>query len=390
MTQRLGATGLGLPLPQSLYPTLLSGAPIDQPGNLVSLSPGDSLVVPAGEWLIDLGMYCILQYFDPIQGVWTIGVAPGWQGGIPMTVVSDGSNVRVANLLSCPFDAVIANAGSGYVQASTTITPVPDNGSKWLPIVGGAVTTVSMVTNGAGYGVAPLVIVPPPPPAANNANGVGGVQCEAYAVISGGSVTGVSFTNPGAGYPTVPTAVIVPSPFDPNLNIGITQATVLLSLTGAGSLTGVLCTNSGAPLASVTGGFTLAVGGAGTSGSLTAKILQTITGASVTTAGTGFGASNTIGLTTAGGGAAAGAIANNDDGLGISFRPRPAQISLTSSAGAGGTITTQNGTIIDGGLFCSNPTAVLQIPFNTGSIAGGTIALALGSVRDKVKIQPAP
>lgn len=388
MTQRLGATGLGLPLPQSLYPTLLQNSPIDQPGNLVSMSPGDCLVIPAGEWLIDLGMYCVLQYFDPIQGIWTLGVAPGWQGGIPITVVSDGQNVRVANLLGCPVGAVIANAGSGYVQASTTITPVPDNGSKWLPIVGGAISVVSMVTNGAGYGVAPLVLIPPPPPAANNANGVGGIQAEAYAVISGTSVTGVSFTNPGAGYPTVPTAVIVPSPFDPNINIGITQATVLLTLTGAGSLTGALCTNSGAPLASVTGGFTLAVGGAGSSGSLTAKILQTVTVASVTGAGTGYGNATTIGLSTAGGGPPAGAIANNPDGLGIGFRPRPAQISLATT-GSGGTIAAQNGTIIDGGLFMANPALVIQYG-PQGSVSAATLALTLGSVRDRVKIQPAP
>ena len=38
-------------------------------------------------------------------------------------VVSDGFNVRVANLLGCPVSASVTNYGAGgYVQATTTIT----------------------------------------------------------------------------------------------------------------------------------------------------------------------------------------------------------------------------------------------------------------------------
>ena len=147
-------------------------------------------------------------------------------------IKSDGFTSRVANLTGCVVSASIINGGTGYVQATTTITAIGAGFTgavpTLLPIVGGALGvtgtfTIDVPTKGAGYGVPPLVMIPPPPPAQSNANGVGGIQATAIALIgSGGSLTSVSITNPGAGYPTAPTAVVVPSPFDPNLSTGIT------------------------------------------------------------------------------------------------------------------------------------------------------------------------
>ena len=393
MSQKIAGPGLGLPLPQNLYPSQLNNAPPDTPSNKVALAPGDTLPVPAGDWLINLGQYCVVQFLDPITNVWTMGPNAAWQGGHKF-VVSDGFNVRVANLTGCPVAAVVESYGTAgtYLQATTTIVATPGN-STWLPIVGGQFGAATIVSNGAGYGVAPEIFIPPPPPASNNANGVGGIPATAWANIASGTVNGVTFTNPGAGYPSGVTVVLVPSPTDPNLSTGITAATVAFTLTGSGSLTGALCTNPGAPLSNPNQ-ITLTVAGAGTGASLSAMVLQTVTAASVSGAGSGYGTISAL-LTTVGGVPAAGSISNNADGLGLAWLPRPAQIGLAVTAAAGGTLGTQLGTIYDGGLFLTNsaPAFVLStspITATTVAVVGATIALTMGSRKDVVTLQPAP
>src|SRR5262249_33592443 len=102
-------------------------------------------------------------------------------------------------------------------------------------------------------------------------------------------LTGVTFSNPGAGYPVAPANIpLLPVPTDPNLATGITLATCAFSLTNSGALTGVFCTNPGAPLASPTG-ITLAVAGAGVTATVSAIVMQTITAASVSGQGIGYG-----------------------------------------------------------------------------------------------------
>ena len=281
MTQRIAGPGLGLPLPQNLYPSELNGMPYDYSTNRIALAPGDTLPVPAGDWLINLGQFCLLQFLDPVTNTWSMGPNAAWQGGHRF-VVSDGVNVRVANLLGCPLSASVTNYGAGgYVQATTTITATPGN-STWVPIVGGQLTP-TVISAGAGYGVAPEIFIPAPPPAANNSNGVGGFQATAWANISSGTLTlasGVSMTNPGAGYNTPFTVALLPSPTDPNLSTGITMGTVVFSLAGSGSITGAICTNPGAPLSNPNQ-FTLTVAGAGTQGTVVGNVLQTVTAASV-------------------------------------------------------------------------------------------------------------
>lgn len=388
MTARISGPGVGLPYPQSLYPSQLQYAPPDASTNRIALAPGDTLPIPAGDWFVNLGQYNFLQFLDPVTNLWSMGSNAAWQGGHQF-VVSDGFNVRVANMTGCPLSASITNYGAGgYVQSTTTISATPGN-STWLPIIGGQLTVGSFIARGAGYGVAPEVFIPAPPPAANNANGVGGVAATAYAVITGGTVTTISFTNPGAGYPSTIAAVLIPSPTDPNLSAGITNATVLFSLAGSGSLTGALCTNPGAPLSNPNQ-FTLTVVGAGTQASLVGNVLQTVTAASVTTVGAGYGTTSAL-LTTVGGVPNAGTITNNPDGNGLAWRPRPAQIGFTV-AGATGSLGLQLGTIYDGGLFLTNaaPGFVVGQNANTGTVTVATIALMMGSRPDIVTLQPAP
>jgi len=389
MPGNLSGPGLGLPYPQNNYPSELQNAPQDCSSNRLALSPGESFVIPAGDWTVSLGMYLSLQYLDPVTNTWETSSGVAFHRGL-MFISADGFNVRIANLTGCVVSASIINGGSGYVQATTTITAIGSfsNGAAptLLPIVGGAVGltgtfTIDVPTKGAGYGVPPIVMIPPPPPAQSNPNGVGGRQAVAIAVLgASGSVSSISIVDPGAGYPVAPPVVLVPSPFDPNLSTGITAASVSLSLTSAGVIMGAFVTNSGSPLPNGSlNSITLSVGGAGLSGSLTANVLQTVLTSSVTGAGTGL---NTF-ATTFGGAPLAGAITNGPFSNYLAFEPRQAQIGYAS--------VTANfpGVVYDGGLFESAPTVVV-VPGAGATSTIATIALNMGSRPDIAIIQPGP
>lgn len=389
MIQRISGPGVGLPYPQNLYPSNQIGNPPDAATNKITLAPGDTLPIPAGDWYLNMGQYLVLQYLDPVTNTWSMGPNAAWGGGHQF-VVSDGFTARIANLTGCPVSATVTAPGNGsYVQATTTVTATGGT-STWLPIVGGALGGLSIIAAGAGYGVAPEVFIPAPPPASNNANGVGGIPATAQAFISSGTVSGVTFTNPGAGYPSGVTLVLVPSATDPNLASGITNATVSFSLVNAGSITGVLCTNPG--VAITPANITLTVAGAGANATLTANVLQTVTAASVTGFGLGYGTLNAL-LTTVGGVPSTGSISQNPEGLGLSWRPRPAQVALATT-GATGSLAAQVGTIYDGGLFlCSTaPGFVIasQPIAGTVGVTAATIALTMGSRADIATLQPAP
>lgn len=389
----LSGPGIGLNLPQYLYPSELNAAPYDAPTNQIALAPGDQLPVPAGTWYVALGFYLVLQFLDPVTGTWKTTSSSSYNRGVHY-VKSDGFNCRVANLTGCPTGAAIVAQGSNYVQASTQINVTGGGGSTWSPVVGGQLGFASVVTAnaGAGYGVAPLVFIPAPPPASSNVNGVGGVQATGYCGIASGTVSGFTFTNPGAGYTTAPTPVVLPNPTDPNINTGITAATLSFSIVTGGGLAGVLCTNNGAALSNPNN-ITLTVSGAGSAASLSVFSMQTITKASVTGAGT-IAATTAVGLVTFGGVPPAGGINNAPEAIGLAWLPRPAQVGFTVNGA--GTLSVQTATIYDGGLFNTNaaPSFALlpQQPLTTASLSvtSPTIALTMGSTADFVVMQPAP
>ena len=45
MTQRISGPGLGLPLPQGLYPSYLNNAPVDANSNRIALQPDEHLTM---------------------------------------------------------------------------------------------------------------------------------------------------------------------------------------------------------------------------------------------------------------------------------------------------------------------------------------------------------
>ena len=393
MPTPLSGPGIGLPLPQNLYPSYLTNAPLDTPTNKVGLAAGDAIAIPAGDWFIDAGSYCVIQFLDPVSNTWVSTPSSAWNGGFQF-VKSDGFTARIANLTGCVYNVVPVAYGSGYVQATTTATVVGPSNVTVAPLVGGQLAVVggTLTSVGAGYGMAPLVLIPAPPPPANNSNGVGGIQAVAYAGITSGTVSFVSFTNPGAGYPSAPIPVIVPNPADPNINVGITQAVVAFSLTGSGSITGALVTNNGSPLPDNSlANVSVVLAGAGSSGSLVANTLQTIKAGTVVGTGLNYGTVAAL-LTSVGGGGNAGTVTNGPGILGLTFRPRPAQISL-AVVGVG-SVASQVGTIIDGGLFLSAPTPIIGLG-NVSAVgtlvpSGLTVSFIMGSRPDVITLQPAP
>jgi len=389
MSQPLSGPGLGLPVAQSLYPAILNNSPYSTSANEIGLGAGDQLPIPAGTWMVDTGAYGVLQYRDPLTATWRNAPDAGW-GGFRY-VKSDGFNVRVANMLGCPIGGVVVAPGNGsYVQASTTISVTGGGGSTWSPIIGGQLGGNTVVNVGAGYGVAPIVLIQAPAGPQTNANGVGGIQAAAYASIQNGTVNGVSMTNPGAGYAgTAITALLLPNPTDPNISTGITTGSVTFSVIAAGSITGVLCTNPGAPLSNPNN-ITLTVAGAGASGTVSPIMMQTVITASLVGTSTIVGATGAA-IASQGGAPPQGTFTNSKPYLYLAGRPRPVQGALT--VGAVGTVAAQVGTIYDGGLFYSLPTPILQTLNTTAGssiIGSSTIVFTAGSRPDIVVLQPAP
>lgn len=374
MTNRVIGPGVTLPPAQTLYPANLwpYGVPYTPGANEMALAPGDSIQLPAGDFFIDLGKYSILEYMDPTQNTSTpTNIASAWrplrtQRGT-YQVRSDGNNYRISNLLGCPVGAIITVGGAAYVQASTTVTPSAGN-STWIPIVGGALDGISLTALGAGYGVAPLVMIPAPPSP--------GIAATAVATISGGALTGITITTQGAGYTSTPPVTILTNPYDPNF-ASITAATAAAHLSfgtaATGSLTGLICTNPGVPL---TTSLTLTIGGVGHSATATPSVLFTLSGLSFTALGSGTitGAA----LTTAGGVNSATDQYTNASG----FIPRQAQVALALT---GSVVTTP--TIIDGGMFIGTFTPIFQT-YGGVVTTTATVALTAGTANDVVVIQP--
>lgn len=372
----ISGPGAGLPYPTNLYPSELGGTAYDVPNNYISLAPGQELMIPStgsNGWLVDPGPYGVIQYLDPVSGTWRAWSSARVQ---PMNQASEGFSHRVANLTGCPVAAVVAGGGSGFAQATATVTSNV-GGSTWLAIVGGSLSVSSVTAVGRNYSIPPMVFIPAPP--------VPGVQATGYASIASGSVTGVTLTNVGAGYLSAPTAVLLPNPADPNIGT-VTQATVRLVLNAAqsGAITAALCTNNGAPLATISALTLTAAGGAGSGATITPVVMQTVASASVSAAGGGWGtATNPPAVTTTGGQPVSVSAIGNPIVELTNYIPRQAQINVTSS-GAGALSAP---VIVDGGLFVGAASAAIS-PGGTLPTTLASIVLTMGSANTTVFLQP--
>lgn len=381
MTQRISGPGVGLPPPQNLYPSELYNVPYDLGTPRITLTQGQALEIPAGDWLIGLGSLAILQWLDPVSNTYrTLSTSSAL--GQPQKIFSAGDGtLRVINPTEVPVAAVVAGGGTSFTQATVTIT-ANIGGSEWNAIVGGSLAVASIVNPGAGFTLPPLVLVPDPP--TYGANGVGGVPAAFYALLNSGTVSAVVASNVGAGYQAATiTGMLVPSQFDPNFG-AITPGSVTFTLTNAGLITAALCQNSGAPLSTVSALTLTAAGGAGTGATITPVVLQTISSDSIVAGGAGWGTATDFPsiLSTGGGVTTSSAVSNPIADL-TDFVPRRANISATTNAG--GTITAVS--VIDSGLFASAVTAAIA-PAGTVPTAAASITFAMGGGHTTVMLQP--
>lgn len=371
MATIISGPGAGLPFPVALYPANLYQTPYDVPNNYVGLPPGGVAVIPAtgtNGYIVDTGAVSLLQWLDPVTGIWRIDQRP--PGGMQI-ITSDGFTRRVANLTGCAVSAIVTNGGSGFASATATIT-ANVGGSTWQPIVGGSLSVSTITNAGANYALPPILhIAAPPNP---------GIPATGYCTIANGTVSAVSLTNFGAGYMTATVGcAILANPVDPNFGT-VTQASVTLILNAANAtaITGALCTYNGAALATLSAITLTASGGAGSGATITPVVMQCVSGVSVVAGGAGW-----AGIGTSGGGTVStSAIVNPAVEL-TNFRPRQAQIGATSSSlGA-----LSAPTIIDPGLFVGTPVPLVL----SGGMVPATLAsvtLTLGSFEDFILIQP--
>jgi len=203
------------------------------------------------------GAASVPEFFDPVRLEWIRFFPQGTAWGAQ--IESDGVNFRISNLTTTAYGGIVTAAGSGYAQATTTVTPGTGN-STWQPIIGGALGAFTITAGGANYAKPPYIFIPPPPPP--------GIAATAVATLTAGAVSAITLTTAGAGYLAAPLITIYPDPTDPNFISGtaIANATATVVLTGAGTLTGLLLINFGTALATAP---VLTVAGAGTTATAT-------------------------------------------------------------------------------------------------------------------------
>lgn len=380
----------------------------------LTLAAGAIYYPPAGQYLVNLGPYTMVEWFDPVSGIWRPMQTPLQSD---MQVVSfDGYNQRIANLTGTCVGAYLTNGGTGYPngiypagtpQTGSYVVATLSGGGATVQatvnvIVGGAIgngtlgTAPVVVSGGAGYNNPPTIIFPDPP--------VGGVKASAIATISGGAITGITMINQGAGYtiaPATPSTApgglasaasgviqIIPHPLDtpnPGQTNVATPASITTSLTGSGRITAM--TN-----ASIGNGYTSAPSytfaqSAGSTGAATPVMCLSITGITAPGGGSANQTAAMLWLQSAPLAAAkTNAPVNPQIEQGL-FIPRIGQASSTLSSGVASAIVVQ-----DGGLHQVAAASVLQLTSNawataapTSSIAG---TLASGGNTDTVLLIP--
>ena len=333
--------------------------------NIVALQAGQVMLLqPAGWYNINLGKYSVYQEYDPITAVWRT-VGSGDVAGSVRFVYSDGVNYRIANQTGCAVGALLTNGGSSYTSAPTVTASA--GGSLWRAIVGGAVnTTVTVTAGGSGYTYPPLVEIQAPPP--------GGIQASGYCTLSSNAVSTITITDQGAGYASAPLISLINDPRE-GVN-GVAQGTgaaAIATLTGAGTITGLLCIDHGNPVTSLpTLSFS---GGGGSSAAATTIMNWTITSYTAGTAGVGL--AGTVARVTAEDAFPTTAAAyTNPTTQSNLVRTRSADIKAPISSGG---ITATGLVVYDGGCYTSVPTPIVMATASVVTTAP-VLTFAVGGV----------
>lgn len=328
--------------------------------NVITLQAGQCWPFPNNWYETKPGKYTTIQEYDPITGIWRV-IGGNDPNASLQRVKGDGNNYRLANQTGCAVGALVTTAGSGYTSAPTVTASA--GGSIWRAIIGGAVNTAVTVSNGGvGYTYPPLVLFAPPP--------AGGVQATGYATLTAGVVTSITVTDQGAGYVIPPVITFQNDPREGQNGIATGyNAAAVATLTGAGTITAILCVDHGTPLTTLP---TLTIaGGGGASGAATVIMCWSITAytVSATTAGSGY-VTPTIISAYGGFPGTAPSYTNATVQSGL-VRTRNAFI---AGAVSGTAITATGQVLYDGGIYPGVPTV---FTYGTFPIGAGAVAAVL-------------
>ncbi len=345
------------------------------PSSAFSLAAGECWTIPAGWFECKPGPFTVIQNYDPIPGIWRSIGGGALSDGSLQRVRSDGVNYRLANQSGCAVGAVVTTAGSGYTTAPTVTAS--SGSSIWRAIVGGAIaTSVTVTAGGSGYTYPPIVVFSPPPN--------GGVCATGTCTLSSGAVNAVSVTNQGAGYNTAPTVSFINDPRE-GLNSTTTgaNAAAVATLTGAGTITAVVCVDHGNAVTGTTvPTLTFSSGAA----AATIVMCWTITAyvVSATTAGSGY---TTPVIISAYETPISGSVLTNPTVQSALVKKRNAFIIGALSTGA---FTATGQTVIDGGVYDVVPTVYIQSQgvFGAAAVAAVFTAPTMGGITDVSTIFP--
>ncbi len=366
MTILFGGTGV--------QPTLRG-----QPTNVWSLQGGNTKLVPAGAWQITTGLYSVLQEYDAISGYWR-AIGSGNDGGATNMVNSDGNNWRIANQSGCVVGGVITTAGAGFSSTNPPTVTANVGGAVIKAIVGGAVNTTVTVTNGgSNYTYPPIVLFDAP----NQSGGTTyGIQATGHATLSGGAVSTIVVDDQGAGYTTVPNVYLNNDPREGNNGIAAgSGATATATLTGSGEVTGLVVLDFGSAQTS-TVVPTLSFTGTSTSAAAAVAIMNwSVASYSVTSTGGAY--QGGVLITNISNGFTTGVSSwTNPTTTTNLVRARKAWLGGTITAGS---LATTTGAVYDAGVFPGVPSLV-AIGFSSGSAALPTANM--GPQQDTQLIQP--
>jgi hypothetical protein len=269
----------------------------------ITLHTGQTYPIPSGQYLINLGAYTAVQWYDPVSQIWRPYQTP--TNSDTITVSSDGFNYRLVNISGTVAGAYVTNGGSGYpngiypassttqTQSNYVIATASAAGAqssligtiaKFNVVVGGAVsTTVTVTAGGSNYTRPPTLIFQDPP--------AGGVRASGYvSALSSGAISTVVITNQGAGYTTAPTITVVPHALDTTAAGAVLTATIDTT-NFSGRVTAVTLAEGGSAYAAVpTISFTSS---AGSSAAATAVACMSCTSVSSVSGGSANQTANT-------------------------------------------------------------------------------------------------
>lgn len=349
-----------------------TGLTFSNPPQEVALAGAQAYLVPSGQYLLSLGRYTSLEWYDSNLNAWR---ATQTHTG-NQQFQSDGTNWRLFNRTGTPVGAIITTLGTGYTSAPTA-TISGTGGSLWQVIVGGAINTTVTVTTAGLYNYVPTLIFSPPPD--------GGVTATGIAVLSAGAISSVTVNNRGAGYVTAPTITIVPDPRETAAGGGV--LTVNATLSTSTIPTAVICTDPGTTALTALPTLTFA-GGGGTGLAATVIMNWAVTGFTVGTAGVLYGTSQPFTVTGAGlfnQSTAAAGDTNPQLNLGLT---KPRNFLITGTSTAGGAVTATGAIIEDAGWGIQRvPNGIITAGGDTIPTTAGVVTMTVGAITDVSYIQ---